>query len=182
MVVQSDNRQTVPNTSAQEPGSEGENTKEHQRSVRSEVLTPELAKTNKEMKAKVIIERGSDGTYDATLEYRKDIPFGLLGQGNTVSETIADFRNSYEEIKGIYAKEEKECPELEFEFIYDVASFLQQYAYAFTLAGLERITGVNQRQLSHYINGVRKPSKATVEKIETRLHNFGNEISAVRFV
>ena len=166
-----DNRQTVPNTSAQEPGSEGENTKEHQRSVRSEVLTPELAKTNKEMKAKVIIERGSDGTYDATLEYRKDIPFGLLGQGNTVSETIADFRNSYEEIKGIYAKEEKECPELEFEFIYDVASFLQQYAYAFTLAGLERITGVNQRQLSHYINGVRNPG--IVEKIPQGIEYCG---------
>ena len=85
-------------------------------------------------------------------------------------------------MRGFYAEEGKEFPELEFEFKYDTASFLQQYAYAFTLAGLERITGVNQRQLSHYINGVRKPSKSTIEKIENSLHKFGNEISSVRFV
>lgn len=52
------------------------------------------------MKAQVIIERGADGTFDANMEYIKDIPFGLLGQGKTVAETIADFYNSYEEMQG----------------------------------------------------------------------------------
>lgn len=33
------------------------------------------------VKAKVFIARCSDGTYDATIEYNKAIPFGLLGQG-----------------------------------------------------------------------------------------------------
>lgn len=81
-----------------------------------------------------------------------------------------------------YKSEGKPFPNIEFEYKYDTASFLQQYAYAFTLAGLERITGVNQRQLSHYINGVRKPSKTTITKIENRLHSFGNEISAIKFI
>jgi hypothetical protein len=134
------------------------------------------------MKVKVIIERGLDGTYDANMEFHEDIPFGLLGQGNTVLETISDFYHSYVEMQTFYADEGKECPALEFEFKYDTASFLQQYAYAFTLAGLERITGVNQRQLSHYINGVRKPSEKTTRKIEERLHAFGAEIAAVRFI
>ena len=79
------------------------------------------------------------------------VPFGLLGQGNTVSEAIDDFYNSYGEIKTMYQAEGNKYPMLEFEFKYDMPSFLQHYAYAFTLAGLERITGVNQRQLSHYI-------------------------------
>lgn len=134
------------------------------------------------MKAQVTIERGSDGSFDATMEYLADVPFGLLGQGKTVAETIADFRNSYREMQEMYKAEGKDAPELEFVFKYDVPSFLQYYAYAFTLAGLERITGINQRQLSHYINGVRKPSAATTHKIEERLHQFGAEITSVRFV
>lgn len=135
------------------------------------------------MKAKVIIERGTDGTFDANMEFIKNIPFGLLGQGKTVSATIADFYNSVNEMKALYAEEGKEFPrDLEFEFKYDVPSFLQYYAYAFTLAGLERITGVNQKQLGHYINGVRRPSEKTIKKIEERIHAFGEEIQSVHFV
>jgi len=134
------------------------------------------------MKVQVIIERGADGTFDANMEYISSVPFGLLGQGNTVSEAIDDFYNSYGEIKTMYQAEGNEFPILEFEFKYDMPSFLQYYAYAFTLAGLERITGVNQRQLSHYINGVKKPGEKTVRKIENRIHVFANEISSVNFV
>ena len=134
------------------------------------------------MKAIAVIERGADGTYGVFIE-SDNVPFGVLGDGKTVAEAIADFNNSLEEMRAYYAEEGKEFPQdLEFEFKYDTASFLQQYAYAFTLAGLERITGINQRQLSHYINGVRKPSEKTTQKIEERLHNFGSEIASVRFV
>jgi predicted RNase H-like HicB family nuclease len=133
------------------------------------------------MKVQVIIERGADGTFDANMEFVCNIPFGLLGQGKTVSEAIADFYNSYSEIQTMYKTDGKECPSLEFDFIYDMPSFLQYYAYAFTLSGLERITGVNQRQLSHYINGVKVPSEKTVRKIENRIHLFGKEISSVNF-
>lgn len=76
----------------------------------------------------------------------------------------------------------KTFPNVEYEFKYDTPSFLQYYAYAFTLAGLERITGVNQKQLGHYISGVRKPSERTIRKIEERIHAFGEEISSVSFV
>lgn len=134
------------------------------------------------MRAKVIIERGIDGSFDANMEFLKEVPFGLLGQGKTVAETIADFNNSYSEMQAICATEGKRIPDLEFEFKYDVPSFLQYYAYAFTLAGLERITGINQKQLGHYISGVRTPSERTVRKMEERIHSFGVEISAVSFV
>lgn len=134
------------------------------------------------MKAIAIIERGTDGTYGIYIE-SDNVPFGAIGDGETVAAAMADFRNSISEIKAYYAEEGREFPQdLEFEFKYDTASFLQQYAYAFTLAGLERITGVNQRQLSHYINGIRKPSVKTTQKIEQRLHEFGAEITSVRFV
>lgn len=135
------------------------------------------------MKANVIIERGLDGTYDANLEYNEDITFGLLGQGNTVKECIEDFYNSRDEMATYYKEEGKSFPEdLEFIFKYDVASFLSYYTHAFSLAGLSRITGINQGQLSHYATGHRKPSPKTVEKIENSLHSFAQEISQVKFV
>ena len=134
------------------------------------------------MKVQVIIERGADGTFDANMEFIKSVPFGLLGQGKTVADTIADFYNSYGEMQAMYKAEGKECPQLEFEVKYDVPSFLQYYAYAFTLAGLERITGVNQKQLGHYISGFRKPSEKTARKIEEKIKEFAKEIESVRFV
>ena len=72
--------------------------------------------------------------------------------------------------------------ETTFAFKYDVPSFLQEYAYAFSLAGLERITGVNQKQLGHYISGYRKPSARTVKRIESGIQAFCAQLSSVRFV
>lgn len=135
------------------------------------------------MKVQVIIERGADGTFAAFIGGENQLPFGIIGEGETVQETKADFLGGFEDMRDYYKQEGKAFPEgVEFEFKYDLPSFLQYYAYAFTLAGLERITGVNQRQLSHYINGVRKPSPATVHKIERKIHDFAAEIGAVSFV
>lgn len=135
------------------------------------------------MKAKAIIERGSDGTYDINLEYREDLTFGLLGQGNTVQEAIEDFYRSRDDIKAYYHESGKTFPnDLEFEFVYDVPSFLESYSDKISLAGLGRLTGINRKQLSHYLNGTRNPSKKTVEKIQKSLQEFGKEISQVKFV
>jgi len=49
------------------------------------------------------------------------------------------------------------------------------------LAGLERLTGVNQGQLSHYLTGKRKPSAKTTQKIQRHLHAFGKELQHLEF-
>jgi hypothetical protein len=135
------------------------------------------------MRANVIIERGLDSTYDAYLDNAENLGFGLLGQGNTVKETIEDFYNSKNEMETYYKEVGKSFPEnLEFVFKYDTASFLAYYSKVLSLAGLQRITGVNQGQLSHYVTGRRKPSAKTVEKIEKSLHSFAEEIRNVHFV
>lgn len=136
------------------------------------------------MKVDVFIEKGLDGTYDVHFgEDTKSLTFGLLGQGNTVPEAIDDFYNSRNEMKELYIEKGKSFPDnLEFNFKYDTASFLAYYSKVLSLAGLQRITGVNQGQLSHYVTGHRKPSPKTVEKIEKSLHAFAKEISQVHFV
>lgn len=61
-------------------------------------------------------------------------------------------------------------------FEIDVCSFLKIYDGIFTKAGLERLTGINQKQLWHYANGTSKPRPAQRLKIEKGLHRLGNEL------
>ena len=136
------------------------------------------------MKVDVFIEKGIDGTYDIHFgEQTKGLTFGLLGQGESVQEAMDDFHNSRDEIKAYYKEVGKRFPEdLEFEFKYDTASFLAYYSNVLSLAGLGRLTGIAQGQLSHYVTGRRKPSQKTVQKIEKSLHKFADEISHVQLV
>ena len=131
-------------------------------------------------KINVVIERGTDGSFSAYIA-DDNCEFGCIGEGKSVEETKADFMKAVGEMQEVYAEEGSKFPDVEFEFIYDMAPFLNYYAYAFSLAGLARITGVNQGQLSHYVTGRRRPSKSTVEKIEQSLHDFANEIGQVKF-
>ena len=136
------------------------------------------------MKVDVFIEKGLDGTYDIHFgEQTKGLTFGLLGQGDNVQEAMDDFHNSRDEIKTYYEEIGKTFPEdLEFVFKYDTASFLSYYSNVLSLAGLGRLTGIAQGQLSHYVTGRRKPSQKTVQKIEKSLHKFADEISHVQLV
>ena len=131
-------------------------------------------------KINVVIERGIDGSFSAYIA-DDNCEFGCIGEGKSVEETKADFMKAVGEMQEVYAEEGSKFPDVEFDFIYDMAAFLNYYAYAFSLAGLARITGVNQGQLSHYVTGRRRPSKSTVEKIEQSLHDFANEIGQVKF-
>lgn len=126
---------------------------------------------------KAFIERGTDGTYGVYIDLEDNtLNYGIHGDGKTVKEAIESFNNSYKEMKENYKKRNIEFVEARFEFNYDVASFLEYYSKILSLAGLERLTGVAQGQLSHYVNGHRKPSKKTTEKIQTKLHEFGEEL------
>jgi hypothetical protein len=58
----------------------------------------------------------------------------------------------------------------------DVKSFLGLYAGIFTKSGLERLTGINQKQLWHYAQGMSTPRRAQVRRIEQALHRLGQEL------
>ncbi len=133
----------------------------------------------KQKKVKVFIEKSSYG-YSA---YMEDVPlsYNVIGEGRTVEETIEDFTKSYEGMREYYKLHGKHFEEVLYEFYYDTASFLQEYSKAFSLAGLERITGVNQTQLGHYLHGRRKPTKKTIDKIQKGVQEFAHNLTAVRF-
>jgi len=134
-------------------------------------------------KVKAFIEIGNDKTYGVYVDLDDNtLNYGIHGDGSTVREAVDDFLNSYQEMKEYYKEIKKKFIEVEFDFHYDVASFLAYYGNVITLAGLERLTGVNRGQLSHYVTGRNKPTKKTTEKIQAALHKFGKELSQIAFV
>ncbi len=133
-------------------------------------------------KVKVVVEKSSYG-FSAYMDSGDEkLDYGIIGEGKTAQEAVADFKDAYEDMKEYYESEGKVFIEAEFEFYFDAASFIQYYAYAFSLAGLQRITGINQKQLGHYVSGFRKPSTKTVKKIEDSIKKFTKELSAVHFI
>jgi hypothetical protein len=132
---------------------------------------------------KAFIERGKDGTYGVYVDLEDNtLDYGVIGEGGTVDEAIADFHACYKDMKASFTKDNQEFKEAQFDFHYDTASFLFSYSHILSLAGLSRLTGINQGLLSHYINGRKKPTQKTVKKIEAAIHEFGKQLSQVSFV
>ena len=126
-----------------------------------------------------IIERAADGTYSVYMD--ADMDYLITGTVKTAEEAIQCFKDGYEETKRFYAEEGLAFEQVEFAFKYDMASFLSYFSKAFSLAGLSRITGINQGQLSHYMTGRRTPSAKTVEKIQNSVHAFAKDLESVTF-
>lgn len=128
---------------------------------------------------KVFIEKSEYG-FSA---YMDDTPldYSCLGEGKTVDETIRDFQAAYDGMRAHYANNGLPFEEIEYEFYYDTASFLNEYSKSFSLAGLETITGVSQAQLGHYLHGRRKPSRKTIARIQEGVERFAKSLTAVHF-
>lgn len=128
-----------------------------------------------------IIEMASDGFYSVYMD-ADDVDYLVTATGKTSNDAIEDFKQGYEDVKATYLRDGKHFEEAEFDFKYDMASFLSYYTRAFSLAGLSRITGINKGQLSHYATGRRKPSQSTVQKIQNSVQSFAKDLSQVRFI
>ncbi len=125
---------------------------------------------------KVIIERNDNGNYQAVPQMEENIAF--FGMGKTVTEAMDDLQNSYMEAKLM----EPTLSEIKFEFEYDTASFLQMFKGRMNLADLQSITGINRKQLNHYVTGHRKPSPKTVQRIQEGIRKYAEELSRIVLV
>lgn len=106
---------------------------------------------------------------------------GVVATGSTIEEIRANLIDAVDVFIETCRELGCEVPEeltgdYEIEFTMDVKSLLGIYYGIFTKAGLERITGINQKQLWHYANGTSTPRRAQVLKIENALHRLGKEL------
>lgn len=125
---------------------------------------------------KAILSKGADdfGAWFENLE-------GVYGAG----ETVAEAKKNLLEGLALYSKHNRNVPawikNKDYKVIYkfDAESILNYYRGVFTNAALERITGINQRQIQHYASGIKRPRPAQLKKIETAFHQLGRELIAV---
>lgn len=106
---------------------------------------------------------------------------GIFAAGDTLEQCKKDVDTSIEQIKRTQPYES--WPEIikgpyEIEWRYDVESLLIHFNKFFTLAGLERITGIHQKQLWSYMHGQTKPRAAQKERIRNSLFSFAKELSS----
>lgn len=109
---------------------------------------------------------------------------GVCGVGDSLDEVKKDLEEGLAVLKEACIEEGYPVPnELkgEYRIVYrmDTRTFLRMYCKIFTKSALERLTGINQKQLWHYANGISKPRPAQVKKIENALHRLGEELLSV---
>ena len=137
------------------------------------------------------MKRSKKHTLNATIEclengysaYIENLD-GVVATGSTVDEIkknlISALDDYVETCKELNLKPPAELTgNYQIDFSMDVKSLLALYDGIFTKSGLERLTGINQKQLWHYANGLSKPRRAQVLKIENALHRLGNELIAI---
>ena len=110
----------------------------------------------------------------------------IMVSGNTVNEIKINLKSAIEETISVCKDSDVPVPELlsepyKLESHMDVESFLDFYNDVFSKSGLERLTGINQRQLWHYASGGRKPRKEQIRRIESAMHRLGEELLAISF-
>lgn len=107
---------------------------------------------------------------------------GIYGGGNTVEEAKQSVIDSIRLLKEYNSAEN--IPAIlksDYQIVYkfDTQSLLNYYKGVFTNAALERVTGINQKQLQHYASGLKKPRPLQKKKIQDALHELGSELMAV---
>ncbi|WP_148477724.1 type II toxin-antitoxin system HicB family antitoxin [Parabacteroides johnsonii] len=132
------------------------------------------------MKPVVVIIERTENNYSAYLEGID----GIFAVGKSVDEIKKGIIDSIEALKEECKEFGGEIPEElkgDYDLIFkmDVRSFLDFYSNLFTKAGLERITGINQKQLWHYASGMRNPRPEQSLKLEKALHKLGEELLSI---
>ena len=127
-------------------------------------------------KLNVTIER-AENNYSAYIEEVD----GVVATGSTIDEIKTKMLESIEILRETCNEYGDEIPELlkddyDIEFKLDARSFLNIYSDIFSKSGLEKLTGINQKQLWHYANGKSTPRLAQKVKIESALHRLGQEL------
>lgn len=127
-----------------------------------------------------IIERAKDGTYNV---YCTEEIFS--GAGETIDAAKEDLLRQMTFYKETALEEGFKYPAFldgEFTVTYnvDMASLLRFYVNSgiFSLAGVSKLSGINQKQLWSYINGT-KPRKAQTDRLEKGFRTLTKDLETV---
>lgn len=110
--------------------------------------------------AVVVTDKTFEGIKKAVAETVAFHVEGMQADGDVVPEWLA---------KGDY----------QFEWVLEVSALLRSCEKYTSIAAISRATGINEQQLSHYANGLKKPRLQQRERIVEGLHKIGREFLSV---
>ena len=125
----------------------------------------------------MIIERSKDhfGAYSENCD-------GIYAAGNNMDAVKADTMEAIRLLKKNLPEErwpEQIKGDYELEWRIDVPSFLEYYSEYISLSGMEKMTGINQKQLSNYLNHRAAPRPKQTERIRSGIHRFAEELLSI---
>ena len=111
-----------------------------------------------------------------------DLIDGCVAKGKTFEQVQENYKSALSfHLEGL---EKDEIPqeltkdyELQFEFT--AQALLHRFDKILTRAAISRITGINERQLGHYVSGYRNPKSEQRKKIVDGFHQLGREFLSV---
>ena len=111
-----------------------------------------------------------------------DLIDGCVATGKTFEQVQENYQSALTfHLEGL---EKDEIPqeltkdyELQFEFT--AQALLHRFDKILTRAAISRITGINERQLGHYVSGYRNPKSEQRKKIVDGFHQLGREFLSV---
>lgn len=107
---------------------------------------------------------------------------GCVATGKTFDQVKENYASALEfHLEGL---EKAEIPKelsgkFELEFELTAQALLHRFDKVLTRATLSRITGINERQLGHYVSGYRNPKDEQRKKIVEAFHQLGKELLSV---
>ena len=107
---------------------------------------------------------------------------GIYASGDSIEAVKANAEEAISLIKKNLPEErwpQQIKGEYEIEWKFDVQSFLEYYHGFMSLAGMEKMTGINQKQLSNYLHHRAVPRRKQTDRIINGLHHFAREILSI---
>ncbi len=130
------------------------------------------------MEHKLIINIGASS--DSFGAYAENCD-GIYAAGDTVAAVKADVLEAIRLTKENLPEEQWPEPikgDFTIEWHFDTQSLLKYYQGIISNAALERLTGINKKQLWNYANGISRPREKARRQIECALHSLGQELLA----
>lgn len=125
----------------------------------------------------MIIEKSKD-FFDAY----SDNCDGIYAAGDSIEAVKADAEEAIRLIKKNLPEDRWPTQikgEYEIEWKFDVPSFLEYYSSFMSLSGMEKMTGIHQKQLSNYLNHRSVPRRKQADRIINGIHRFARELLSI---
>jgi predicted RNase H-like HicB family nuclease len=133
------------------------------------------------VKLVVIVEKTGTG-YSA---YVPDIP-GIA----TAAETFDELRENVKELLNVFVETAAEYGdplpdilkgEYTIEYKFDIQAFMQWMSKVMSQRGLSEMADMNESLISQYASGNKKPGPKQLQRIQTAIHRFADDLHAISF-